>query len=1000
MRVIIEEIPNRFQPGGMYNRTPMDNTRLYLPKIDPRDVPKNSKLRKQQFGGMNSCPLGMYWDESMQTCVDDIARPNYKYGGAHNYNQNSNINNTRDSIPSKYNTNKEDFEVSTLLKPIDRKHAVLEAEKGEIATSPDLSNIYKIGGKVHSKGGTPLNLPNGSFIFSKDPSLAISRKNQVLMGLKKINSNAKKNNTPAKLVEKNIDLEHHNRMTVIAEDKTNRDEIAKVTANLMKKKNEEKLGQVAFLQESKKGEGAPAFANNTSPVYSPNVKNQIVSQNQYMRHGGVFQKGGNFETQISNYLQKVNDSSTGIKKFSKLDPIMLDPYDAEFNNDSITRNGRIYKLNKNQPYGNAKFFSPVLNFEEMLGKDYKTKFGIDTTGIKKVIGSNPKVPFSDEQINSILKSDFTEINTNSIHNSENENFPYRTPMRPPVMENFSYHGSGATNQKIPFSLDQINHLLNSTNTTRKIALARNMMQFRDGGTLPKYQTQGLVVPPISSAPNPGELSKFKYHSLKDKHLEYGSARQFNHTLNQLREFAKSKGSSTTLNDINDYQSYLADNYDDLVFDAYSQNDISHALNNAAYTDKILKKYNIKANPNDKEAVINELKSLPLDQQKSFILDQFKDGLWGQDALELKETRFKTQAELDEAIKGKRAVTTKDGKSFYTDPSKPYLYNSFSVDVPEVVKEKYVPPAIDVNKFKRTDVRYTNQRDPFNIGEYADLVGTGIINGMRKNFYPKRTEYTFTPLEMERVNPTQALQENGATFLSAARLAALTGGTPAQSNAAIQNFATKALENSNKIQSEYDTQNVGIANNQNQYNNQGFNTLRTNNVNANAQYNVAMDTVLGRINQDKREDAADLKNKFLGYYSGHRAMENYKNSLQQYPVVDPATGKQVYIDEKGVSNTDGRGVALYNTPHSIDPNSGMHKFNNVTGYNANTSGSSSSVATLDDQITRLSNDLSTMDRSDKNYPAISIALNNAIASRAKLTNPTTIKNRYGGYIKRK
>ena len=58
-----------------------------------------------------------------------------------------------------------------------RAAANLEAEKGEtVVTDLDDNMIpehYKIGGKKHSQGGTPLNLPAKSFIFSDHKSMAI-----------------------------------------------------------------------------------------------------------------------------------------------------------------------------------------------------------------------------------------------------------------------------------------------------------------------------------------------------------------------------------------------------------------------------------------------------------------------------------------------------------------------------------------------------------------------------------------------------------------------------------------------------------------------------------------------------------------------------------------------------------------------------------------------------------------------------------------------------------
>ena len=56
--------------------------------------------------------------------------------------------------------------VSRTLNPVNRDVANLEAEKGEMAltdTSGDgVFELYNIGGKRHTEGGTPLNLPEQS----------------------------------------------------------------------------------------------------------------------------------------------------------------------------------------------------------------------------------------------------------------------------------------------------------------------------------------------------------------------------------------------------------------------------------------------------------------------------------------------------------------------------------------------------------------------------------------------------------------------------------------------------------------------------------------------------------------------------------------------------------------------------------------------------------------------------------------------------------------------
>ncbi len=69
-----------------------------------------------------------------------------------------------------------DVSVKKQLGPVPREFANLEAEKGETAMIPNKDGIpstYTIGGKRHSQGGTPLNLPKDSFIFSDTAKMKI-----------------------------------------------------------------------------------------------------------------------------------------------------------------------------------------------------------------------------------------------------------------------------------------------------------------------------------------------------------------------------------------------------------------------------------------------------------------------------------------------------------------------------------------------------------------------------------------------------------------------------------------------------------------------------------------------------------------------------------------------------------------------------------------------------------------------------------------------------------
>ena len=135
---------------------------------------------------------------------------------------------------------------SNTLKPVDREAANLEAEKGEVAltdTSGDgVFELYNIGGKRHSEGGTPLSLPDQSFIYSDTRGMLLTKDEMKSLGIEE-----KKRITPAKAAKK-FPL---NKYIETLEDETS-DKIAVETAEQMINKNKIMLSQIAFIQESKK----------------------------------------------------------------------------------------------------------------------------------------------------------------------------------------------------------------------------------------------------------------------------------------------------------------------------------------------------------------------------------------------------------------------------------------------------------------------------------------------------------------------------------------------------------------------------------------------------------------------------------------------------------------------------------------------------------------------------------------------------------------------------
>lgn len=146
--------------------------------------------------------------------------------------------------------------VKGTLKAVPREEANIEAEHGETVYG-DVNNDgylehFKISGKKHSQGGVPLNVGEGSFVFSDAKNMSIKDEEVLKYFMKR-----KGKYTPADIA-KQYDINSY-----IADLKNeDSDSIDKNTADLMVKNNANKLSKLAMLQESMKGfpTGVPAAA--------------------------------------------------------------------------------------------------------------------------------------------------------------------------------------------------------------------------------------------------------------------------------------------------------------------------------------------------------------------------------------------------------------------------------------------------------------------------------------------------------------------------------------------------------------------------------------------------------------------------------------------------------------------------------------------------------------------------------------------------------------------
>jgi len=151
-----------------------------------------------------------------------------------------------------------DSDVKNTMGAVPRDKANIEAEGGETVIG-DINNDgflehQTIVGKRHTQGGVPLNVPEGSFIFSDTKKMTIKDPEVLaIFGMKP----SKAGYTPAEIAKRyNI-----NDYIAILKDPA-KDKYAKETAQIMLQSNLKKLGMLALIQESMKGfpDGVPAIA--------------------------------------------------------------------------------------------------------------------------------------------------------------------------------------------------------------------------------------------------------------------------------------------------------------------------------------------------------------------------------------------------------------------------------------------------------------------------------------------------------------------------------------------------------------------------------------------------------------------------------------------------------------------------------------------------------------------------------------------------------------------
>ena len=204
-------------------------------------------------------------------------------------------------------------DVKNTISAVPRDKANIEAEGGETIIGDTNNDGFlehqTIVGKRHSKGGVPLNVPEGSFIFSDTDKLKI--KDPEILKMFGMSAN-KKGYTPAEIAKK---YQVNDYMAILKDD--TKDKYSKETAQVMLDSNLKKLGMLALVQESMKGfpDGVPAIAESVMEGMMGGGSAEQQEEEQQgqpqARYGGLTKyqtKGEVKDTYAATYLQNNSDA--------------------------------------------------------------------------------------------------------------------------------------------------------------------------------------------------------------------------------------------------------------------------------------------------------------------------------------------------------------------------------------------------------------------------------------------------------------------------------------------------------------------------------------------------------------------------------------------------------------------------------------------------------------------------------------------------------------------
>ena len=154
----------------------------------------------------------------MKRKVKIVKKPSYQSGGMHTGDQQNYGLYRGGGQMHDYMTGPEQAStegIRTMYPEVPREQASIEVEKGEYIVPADMTALYKVGGKKHSQGGTPVYAKGGEYVVSDYITMPDGL--QRLLGFEG-KTGKKKDNTIAALLGDKVDAKEYNRLSKIIQD--------------------------------------------------------------------------------------------------------------------------------------------------------------------------------------------------------------------------------------------------------------------------------------------------------------------------------------------------------------------------------------------------------------------------------------------------------------------------------------------------------------------------------------------------------------------------------------------------------------------------------------------------------------------------------------------------------------------------------------------------------------------------------------------------------------